>query len=125
MARRASFSDYLMEIQICSGLRFDTARTAMVHKRKIIVFIATSGRRLYWLADNSIDWLDRPRPKGNYGMGAFYKSIDTVLWGRKIYDMALDYQKKASPGRPSIPELRTMSSHAGSRNHQRPRAWSS
>ena len=27
-------------------------------------------------------------------MSAFYKSIDTILWGRKTYDMALDFQKK-------------------------------
>jgi dihydrofolate reductase len=35
---------------------------------------------------------------GNYGMGAFYKSIDTVLWGRKTCDLALDYQKKGVSG---------------------------
>ena len=45
-----------------------------------------------------MDWLERPRPKGNYGMGAFYKSIDTILWGRKTYDMALDFQKKGVAG---------------------------
>jgi hypothetical protein len=28
------------------------------------------------------------------GMGAFYKSIDTILWGRKTCDMALNFQKK-------------------------------
>jgi dihydrofolate reductase len=27
-------------------------------------------------------------------MSAFYKSIDTILWGRKTCDMALDFQKK-------------------------------
>jgi dihydrofolate reductase len=27
-------------------------------------------------------------------MGAFYKSIDTILWGRKTYETALDFQKK-------------------------------
>ena len=48
--------------------------------------------------DDSVDWLDRQRPKGNYGMGAFYQSIDTVLWGRKTCDMALDCQKKSVPG---------------------------
>src|SRR5438270_11239160 len=26
------------------------------------------------------------------------KSIDTVLWGRKTFDMALDFQKKGMPG---------------------------
>jgi dihydrofolate reductase len=31
-------------------------------------------------------------------MGVFDKSIDTVLWGRKTYDMALDFQKKGVTG---------------------------
>jgi dihydrofolate reductase len=31
-------------------------------------------------------------------MGAFYKSIDTILWGRKTYDMAFDFQKKGVTG---------------------------
>jgi len=51
--------------------------------RKIIVYIATSADGFIARPDGSVDWLDRPRPKGNYGMGAFYKSIDTVLWGRR------------------------------------------
>jgi dihydrofolate reductase len=71
---------------------------AMLHKRKIIVYIATSADGFIARSDGSVDWLDRPRPKGNYGMGAFYKSIDTTLWGRKTCDMALDFQKKGVPG---------------------------
>src|SRR5260370_7993910 len=70
----------------------------MVSKRKIIVYIATSADGFIARTDGSFDWLERPRPKGNYGMGAFYKSIDTVLWGRKTCDMALDFQKKGVPG---------------------------
>src|SRR5205807_2588142 len=70
----------------------------MARKRKIIVYIATSADGFIARPDGSVDWLDRPRPKGNYGMGAFYKSIDTVLWGRKTCDMALEYQKKGVPG---------------------------
>ena len=66
----------------------------MSHKRKIIAFIATSADGFLGRSDGSVDWLDRPTPKGNYGMGAFYKSIDTILWGRKTCDMALDFQKK-------------------------------
>jgi dihydrofolate reductase len=31
-------------------------------------------------------------------MGVFYKSIDTIVWGRKTCDMALDFQKKGVPG---------------------------
>jgi len=97
----------------------------MVHKRKIIVYIATSADGFIARPDGAVDWLDRPRPKGNYGMGAFYKSIDTVLWGKKTCDMALDFQKKACPGLPSIQESRIMSSHAVRCRQQRQRAWSS
>jgi len=70
----------------------------MVRKRKIIVYIAASADGFIARTDGSVDWLDRPRPKGNYGMGAFYKSIDTILWGRKTCDMALDFQKKGVSG---------------------------
>jgi dihydrofolate reductase len=70
----------------------------MVRKRKIIVYIAASADGFIARSDGSVDWLDRPSPKGNYGMGAFYKSIDTILWGRKTYDTALDFQKKGLPG---------------------------
>jgi dihydrofolate reductase len=66
----------------------------MVRKRKIIVCIATSPDGFIARADGSFDWLDRPSPKGNYGLDAFYKSIDTILWARKTCDMALDFQKK-------------------------------
>jgi dihydrofolate reductase len=70
----------------------------MVRKRKIIVQIATSADGFIARSDGSVDWLDRPSPKGNYGMNAFYKSIDTILWGRKTYEVALDFQKKGVPG---------------------------
>jgi dihydrofolate reductase len=70
----------------------------MAHKRKIIVWVAMSADGFIARLDGSVDWLDRPRPKGNYGMGAFYKSIDTTLWGRKTCDMALEYQNKGVPG---------------------------
>ena len=70
----------------------------MVRKRKIIVYIATSADGFIARADGSVDWLDRPSPKGNYGMDVFYKSIDTILWGRKTCDAALDFQKKGVTG---------------------------
>jgi dihydrofolate reductase len=70
----------------------------MVRKRKIIVWIAVSADGFIARLDGSVDWLDRPRPKGNYGMGAFYKSIDTIVWGRKTCDTALEFQKKGVTG---------------------------
>ena len=40
-------------------------------ERKIIVYIATSADGFIARKDGGVDWLDRPRPKGNYGMGEF------------------------------------------------------
>lgn len=72
--------------------------SAMTHPRKIIVSVAISADGFLGRADGSVDWLDRPQPKGNYGMGVFYRSIDTILWGRKTYEMALGFQEKGIPG---------------------------
>jgi hypothetical protein len=94
-SRVPSSVSYLMEIVSSSALGLASRCGAMVHKRKIVVYIATSTDGFIARSDGSVDWLDRPRPKGHYGMRAFYKSIDTILWGRKTYDMALDFQKKA------------------------------
>lgn len=67
----------------------------MTKRRKIIVYIATSADGFIARPDGSVEWLDRPSPKGNYGMGEFFKSVDTILWGRKTYDkvfeMGVDY----------------------------------
>lgn len=60
-------------------------------RRKIIVSIATSADGYIARPDGGVEWLDRPRPAGNYGMSAFFESIDTVLWGRKTYDVALRF----------------------------------
>jgi dihydrofolate reductase len=59
--------------------------------RKIIAYIATSADGYIARPNGGVDWLDRPRPRGNYGMGGFLKSIDTILWGRKTYDLALRF----------------------------------
>ena len=61
----------------------------MKSKRKIIAHMATSVDGYIARADGSFDWLDRPQPRGNYGMAAFFASVDTILWGRKTYDQAL------------------------------------
>jgi dihydrofolate reductase len=69
--------------------------SARKRERKIIVYIAVSADGYIARPDGGIEWLDRPRPKGNYGMGEFFKSIDTILWGRKTYKPAL---KMGYPG---------------------------
>lgn len=62
-------------------------RTSAV-PRKIIAYIATSADGYIARPDGNVDWLNRPMPKGGYGMNAFARSIDTILWGRKTYDFA-------------------------------------
>lgn len=59
--------------------------------RKIIVNIAASADGFISRPDGGIDWLDRPRIKGDYGLPAFMKSVDTILYGRKTYDTAMKY----------------------------------
>jgi dihydrofolate reductase len=78
----------------------------MTPRRKIIVLIATSADGFIARADGSVDWLDRPSPKGNYGMGTFYRSIDTILWGRKTFDMALSFQEKGVAGSAFDPSVK-------------------
>lgn len=68
--------------------------------RKIIVYIATSADGFIARKDGAVDWLDRPRPRGNYGMGEFWKSIDTILLGRKTYDFVVQFIREGK----SIPK---------------------
>ena len=69
-----------------------------VGSRKIIALIAVSADGFIARPNGSVDWLDRPKPKGFYGIGEFYKSIDTILFGRKTYEVALGFQKDGVPG---------------------------
>ena len=66
--------------------------------RKIIVSIATSADGYIARPDGDVAWLDRPRPKGNYGMPAFFKSIDTILWGYKTYAKGLEMKGMKAAG---------------------------
>lgn len=63
-------------------------------RRKIIVYIATSADGYIARPDGDVEWLNRRPDDIDYGMKAFYPTIDTVLWGRKTYDWLLAYFKK-------------------------------
>jgi len=66
----------------------------MKARRKIIVYIAVSADGYIARPDGDVEWLNRRPHTVDYGMRAFYRTIDTILLGRKTYDWALDYQKK-------------------------------
>jgi dihydrofolate reductase len=70
-------------------------------ERKIIVYIATSADGYIARSDGNVDWLNRPRTAGDYGMGDFFKTIDTVLWGRTTFDEAMGRMKGGGFGKKS------------------------
>lgn len=71
----------------------------MKASRKIIVYIATSADGYIARPDGDVEWLNRRPHTQDYGMREFYRSIDTILFGRKTYDWALAYQKKTGSKR--------------------------
>ena len=68
----------------------------MNRRRKIIVYIATSADGYIARPDGDVEWLNRLPRKVDYGMKAFYATIDTILWGRKTYDWGLAYYKRSA-----------------------------
>lgn len=67
--------------------------------RKIIAYLATSANGFIARPDGDVGWLDRPRPKGNYGYAAFDRSVDTVVMGRKTYDFMVGFGQHNVPGK--------------------------
>jgi len=61
----------------------------MTKQRKIVVYIATSADGFIARPDGDVDWLNTRNPSA-YGMGAFFKTIDTILWGRKTYGIGME-----------------------------------
>ena len=66
----------------------------MKTQRKIVVYVATSADGYIARPDGDVEWLNRRPRRVDYGMRAFYATIDTILLGRKTYDWALAYWKK-------------------------------
>ena len=60
--------------------------------RKVIYSVGASLDGYIAAPDGSVDWLDRATSKAkgeDFGMATFFKSIDTVLMGRKTYEHAI------------------------------------
>ena len=62
-------------------------------KRKIIVQLAMSADGYIARPDGDVEWLNR-RARLDYGMTAFYRTVDTILLGRKTYDWSMEYCRK-------------------------------
>ena len=79
--------------KIAAGLSPDPSHMPHNTHRKIIVEIAISADGYIARPDGDVKWLDRL--KGDYGMGEFMNSVDTILWGRKTYDKGLEMGMKS------------------------------
>ena len=87
----------------------------MLRNRKFIVYVATSADGFIARADGSVDWLERPRPKRNYGMATFYRSIDAAIFGRKTYDFSVTHGMTVPcPGKKNYVLSRTLTKAASS-----------
>jgi dihydrofolate reductase len=74
-----------------------------MRKVKLRVAISLDG----FIADihGGVDWLHRFHNKGprdDYGMTAFFRSIDTVLMGRHTYDFAVSQGRKGYAGMQNV-----------------------
>ncbi|MEP7132989.1 MAG: dihydrofolate reductase family protein [Acidobacteriota bacterium] len=67
--------------------------------RKIVASLALSADGYIARADGDVAWLDRPRTAGDYGMADFYRSIDTVLLGRKTWVTGVKLGRSFFPGK--------------------------
>lgn len=76
--------------------------------RKIIAYLAVSADGYIARADGDVKWLDRPKGSGDYGMAEFFKTIDTVILGRKTYDLGLTWGQTSYPGKKNYVFSRTV-----------------
>jgi dihydrofolate reductase len=91
-----------------SPRRKKASPAARTSRRKIILYVAVSADGFIARPDGDVAWLDRPRTAGDYGMAAFYKTVDTVLMGRKTYEVGLKFGQKAYAGKKNYVFSRTL-----------------
>lgn len=82
--------------------RSSSKKRSVPANRKVVVEVATSADGYIARPDGDVSWLDRPSPKGHYGMAAFVKTIDTILMGRKTYTRGVELGMKAGGFGPNI-----------------------
>ena len=80
--------------------------------RKIIAYLATSVDGFIARPDGDVTWLDRPDPADGYGMPAFLQSVDTLVMGRKTWEVGQQLGGAAVEGKRNIILSRTMPFHA-------------
>jgi len=80
--------------------------------KKIIAYLATSADGFIARPDGDVSWLDRPRPRDEYGMPAFLRSVDTVIMGRETFEAGQKLGGALIEGKRNIVLSRSMPSFA-------------
>jgi dihydrofolate reductase len=79
-----------------------------VSGRRIIAYLATSVDGFIARPNGAVDWLDRPQPKGGYGMAKFMRGVDTLVMGRATYEVGKKLGQPIWPGKRNIIVSRTL-----------------
>jgi len=69
----------------------------MSQKRNLVLFIASSLDGYIATLDESLDWLFKIEGEGDNGFAEFYKTVDTVLMGKRTYDWVIKQDLKEFP----------------------------
>jgi dihydrofolate reductase len=80
--------------------------------RQIIAYLATSADGFIARPDGDVAWLDRPRPEGDYGMPSFLRSVDTVVMGRRTWEMGQELGGAFVEGKRNIVLSRSLPPYA-------------
>ena len=76
--------------------------------RRFIAYLATSADGFIARPNGAVDWLDRPHPKGAYGMPAFVRGVDTLVMGRGTFEVGKRLGQAIWPGKRNIIVSRTL-----------------
>jgi len=75
--------------------------------RRVSLYIASSLDGYIARPDGAIDWLPPVTPAEDYGYAEFFARVDTVLLGRKTYELSLTFGGQPYEGRRCVVFTRT------------------
>lgn len=69
----------------------------MSKKRNLVLFIASSLDGYIATKDDSLEWLFNVEGEGDNGFSEFYKTVDTILLGKRTYDWIMEQDSEEFP----------------------------
>jgi len=75
--------------------------------RKLIAYLAASADGYIARPNHDVGWLPSPGPGNDYGMRAFYRTIDTVVMGRKTHEIGVRLGQPSYPSKKNYVFSRT------------------